>query len=178
MTTGHVFIAISLDGFIARLNGDVNWLMERDDPSEDHGYGDFIADIDLIVMGRGTYEKVLELGPWPYDRPVLVMSAKLSETPVPDALVGKVNFTSAQPIELMAELASQDVRRVYVDGGKLVQAFLREGLISDLVITVAPVLLGQGRPLFGAMEADVDLELVSSRSFPSGLVQSTYKVIG
>lgn len=178
MTTGHVFIATSLDGFIARLNGDVNWLMERDDPSEDHGYGDFIADIDLIVMGRGTYEKVLDLGPWPYDRPVLVMSAKLSETPVPDALVGKVNFTSAQPIELMAELASQDVRRVYVDGGKVVQAFLREGLISDLVITVAPVLLGQGRPLFGAMEADVDLKLVSSRSFPSGLVQSTYKVIG
>lgn len=178
MTTGHVFIATSLDGFIARLDGDVNWLMERDDPSEDHGYGDFIADIDLIVMGRGTYEKVLELGPWPYDRSVLVMSAKLSETPVPDALVGMVNFTSAQPREVMAKLASQNVRRVYVDGGKIVQAFLREGLISDLVISVVPVLLGQGRPLFGAMDADVNLKLLSSRSFSSGLLQSSYKVVG
>lgn len=178
MTTGHAFIATSLDGFIARLNGDVNWLMERDDPSEDHGYADFIADIDLIVMGRGTYEKVLDLGPWPYDRPVLVLSARLSEEPVPDALVGKVNFTSKQPSELMADLASQDISRVYVDGGKVVQAFLREGLISELVVTVIPVLLGQGIPLFGALEADVDLKLLSSRSFPSGLVQSNYKVLG
>ncbi|WP_426811386.1 dihydrofolate reductase family protein [Pseudomonas sp. WOUb67] len=178
MTTAHAFIATSLDGFIARPNGDVNWLMERDDPSEDHGYGDFIANIDMIVMGRGTYEKVLEMGPWPYDRPVLVMSTKLSETPVPEALMGKVNFTSAQPVELMLELAAQGVGRVYVDGGKVVQAFLRAGLICDLVITVAPVLLGQGRPLFGAIEADVDLKFVSSRSFPSGLVQSNYRVVG
>ncbi|HCN70834.1 MAG TPA: deaminase, partial [Pusillimonas sp.] len=86
MTTAHVFIAISLDGFIARQDGDINWLLERDDPTEDHGYTDFIADKDMIVMGRGSYEKVLTLGAWPYDKPVLVLSEQLANTPVPDML--------------------------------------------------------------------------------------------
>ncbi len=176
MTTAHVFIATSLDGYIARHDGDIGWLLQRDDPAEDHGYTDFIADKDRIVMGRGSYEKVLTLDPWPYDRPVLVLSRQLASTPVPPALEGKVQFIDCSPTALMATLAGANVHRVYVDGGQLVQSFLRDGLIEDMVITTVPVLIGAGRPLFGALGQDIGLTLVSSRSFPSGLVQSTYRI--
>lgn len=176
MVTGHVFIAVSLDGYIARADGDIAWLIARDDPSEDHGYKDFIADKDVIVMGRGSYEKVAGFEAWPYDRPVLVLSRQLAGTPVPEALQGKVRFAALSPAEAMRELGEQGVRRAYVDGGQLVQSFLREGLISDMVITTVPVLIGAGRPLFGALQEDRDLTLLKSRSFPSGLVQSSYRV--
>jgi dihydrofolate reductase len=177
MITAHVFIATSLDGLIARPDGDIGWLLERDDPAEDHGYTDFIADKEVILMGRGSYEKVLTFDPWPYDRPVLVLSQQLANTPVPEALNGKVRFSNSSPKSAMAELAAKGMRRVYVDGGRMVQSFLREGLIADLVITTVPVLIGSGRALFGALPRDIDLALVSSRSFPSGLVQSTYRVV-
>jgi dihydrofolate reductase len=95
---------------------------------------------------------------------------------VPEALEGKVRFSSLTPSDLLAELARQGVRRVYVDGGQLVQSFLREGLVADMVITTVPVLIGSGRPLFGALAQDIELRLVTSRSFPSGLVQSTYQL--
>lgn len=177
MISAHVFIATSLDGYIARPDGDIDWLLQRDDPTEDHGYADFIADKDMIVMGRGSYEKVLTFDAWPYDRPVLVLSQQLAGTPVPQALKGKVRFTNNTPTGVMAELAKEKVRRVYVDGGRLVQSFLRDGLVTDMVITTVPVLIGSGRPLFGALPRDIDLQLVSSRSFPSGLVQSTYRLL-
>jgi len=176
MPTTHVFIATSLDGFIARQDGGIDWLLRRDDPAEDHGYEAFIADKDLIVMGRGSYEKVLSFEAWPYDRPVLVLSSQLTDASVPGALRGRVRFSSRSPKEVVKELAEQNVRRVYLDGGRVVQAFLREGLVHEMVITTVPVLLGSGRPLFGALPHDVDLTLVASRSFPSGLVQSTYRV--
>jgi dihydrofolate reductase len=176
MTTAHVFIATSLDGFIARPDGDIGWLLQRDDPAEDHGYTAFIADKEAIVMGRGSYEKILSLGEWPYDRPVLVLSRQLAGTPVPAALQGKVRFSSLAPIAAMEELAAAGVQRVYVDGGQLVQSFLRDGLVEDMVIATVPVLIGSGRPLFGELAQDIGLALVASRSFPSGLVQSTYRV--
>lgn len=176
MITGHVFIATSLDGYIARPDGDIAWLLERDDPAEDHGYADFIADKSMIVMGRGSYEKVVTLPAWPYDRPVLVLSKQLAGTQVPDALQGKVRFADLSPKDAMAEMERQQVRRVYVDGGQLVQSFLRDRLIADMVITTVPVLIGEGRRLFGPLPQDIDLTLVSSRRFPSGLVQSTYQV--
>lgn len=177
MISAHVFIATSLDGFIARPDGDIGWLLQRDDPGEDHGYGAFIADKDLIVMGRGSYEKVLDFAPWPYDRPVLVLSKQLAGTPVPEALRGKVRFSDAAPAQAMAELDAQGVRRVYVDGGQLVQSFIRAGLVEDMVLSTVPVLIGAGRPLFGTLPRDQDLALVASRSFPSGLVQSTYRFL-
>lgn len=176
MTTGHVFIATSIDGFIARPDGDIGWLLQRDDPAEDHGYADFIADKDMIVMGRGSYEKIASFDAWPYDRPVLVLSRQLAGTPVPDALKGKLRFSGLSPSQAMAELRRQGVQKAYVDGGQLVQSFLRDGLIEDMVITTVPVLIGAGRPLFGELPHDVDLALVASRSFPSGLVQSAYRV--
>ncbi|AVS86390.1 deaminase [Paracidovorax avenae] len=174
MPTAHVFIATSLDGFIARLDGDIDWLMQRADPVEDHGYDAFIADKDLVVMGRGTYEKVSAFDAWPYTLPVLVMSRQLAGETTPEALKGKVRFSALAPEETMKELAEQNVRRVYVDGGRLLQSFLRAGLIADMVITTVPVLLGAGRPLFGTFDRDINWKLASSRSFPSGFVQSTY----
>ncbi|MCO4863816.1 dihydrofolate reductase family protein [Cupriavidus sp. WGlv3] len=177
MITGHVFIATSLDGFIARPDGDIGWLLERDDPAEDHGYTAFIADKDAIVMGRGSYEKVVTMGEWAYDRPVLVLSRQLVGKPVPEGLQGKVRFSDATPADAMAQLEAEGVRRVYVDGGQVVQSFLRDGLIADMVVTTVPVLIGAGRPLFGALRCDVSLKLESSRSFPSGLVQSCYRVL-
>ncbi|MCQ6258999.1 dihydrofolate reductase family protein [Pseudomonas sp. Q11] len=174
MATAHVFIATSLDGFIARPDGDIDWLLQRDDQTEDHGYSDFIADKDVIVMGRGTYEKVRTFDTWFYERPVVVLSESLADAPVPGALKGKLRFSGLAPKDVMEELTRQGVRRVYVDGGQVVQSFLRDGLITDMVITTVPVLIGSGRPLFGALEQDVDLKLVSSRWFASGLVQSTY----
>lgn len=176
MTTAHVFIATSLDGFIARPDGDIGWLLARDNPAEDHGYSGFIADKDMIVMGRGSYEKVLTFDAWPYDRPVLVLSERLAGMPVPGALEGKVRFARLTPKQALEELERQGVRRIYLDGGRLVQSFLREGLVADMVLTTVPVLIGSGRALFGALARDIDLQLVSSRSFPSGLVQSTYRL--
>jgi dihydrofolate reductase len=176
MITGHVFIATSVDGFIARPDGDIAWLLERDDPAEDHGYAAFIADKDVIVMGRGSYEKVATFDPWLYDLPVVVLSKQLAGSPVPESLNGKVRFSDLSPLETMQDLARQGVKKVYVDGGQLVQSFLRHGLIKDLVITTVPVLIGAGRSLFGEVQRDVNLSLVSSRSFPSGLVQSTYTI--
>lgn len=177
MTTGHVFIATSLDGYIARADGDIGWLLARDDQAEDHGYDAFIAGKDAIVMGRGSYEKAVTFDPWPYGLPVLVLSKQLADTPVPAALRGKVSFSSLDPAQALAQLEKDGVRRVYVDGGQLVQSFLRDGLIEDMVITTVPVLIGAGRPLFGALPRDRDLQLLASRSFPSGLVQSTYRLL-
>ncbi|WGL81283.1 dihydrofolate reductase family protein [Enterobacter cloacae] len=176
MITTHVFIAVSLDGYIARQDGDIGWLLQRDDPTEDHGYDAFIADKDWIVMGRGSYEKVLTFDQWPYNRPVLVLSSQLADTEVPEALKGKVQFSRCTPKEALAELAAQNAHRVYLDGGQVIQSFLREGLVADMVITTVPVLIGSGEPLFGSLSRDIDFMLLSTRSFPSGLVQSHYRL--
>ncbi|MEC6162882.1 MULTISPECIES: dihydrofolate reductase family protein [Klebsiella] len=176
MVTTHVFIAVSLDGYIARQDGDIDWLLQRDDPTEDHGYAAFIADKDWIVMGRGSYEKALTFDQWPYDRPVLVLSRQLSDIAIPEALKGKVQLSSRTPGEVLADLALQNAHRVYLDGGLVIQPFLREGLVADMIITTVPVLLGAGKPLFGSLTRDIDLTLLSSRSFPSGLVQSHYRL--
>ena len=176
MVTTHVFLAVSLDGYIARQDGDIDWLLQRDDPTEDHGYAAFIADKDWIVMGRGSYEKALTFDQWPYDRPVLVLSRQLSDIAIPEALKGKVQLSSRTPGEVLADLALQNAHRVYLDGGLVIQSFLREGLVADMIITTVPVLLGAGKPLFGSLTRDIDLTLLSSRSFPSGLVQSHYRL--
>ncbi|HEX4923635.1 MAG TPA: dihydrofolate reductase family protein [Bdellovibrionales bacterium] len=177
MITGHVFIATSLDGFIARKNGDIEWLLTRDAPNEDHGYNDFIKDIDGIVMGRGTFEAVLKFESWPYTRPVVVLSKSLDAKALPAWLQDKVRVMSEPPKDVLRRLAQEGWRKVYVDGGQVVQSFLREKLIADLVITSVPVLLGEGRPLFGPLARDISLKHVETKAFPSGLVQSKYRVL-
>lgn len=127
-------------------------------------------------MGRGSYEKVLTFDQWPYNRPVLVLSSQLADTEVPEPLKGKVQFSRCNPKEALDELAAQNAHRVYLDGGQVIQSFLREGLVADMVITTVPVLIGSGKPLFGSLPRDIDLMLLSTRSFPSGLVQSHYRL--
>lgn len=172
--TGHVFIASSLDGFIARPDGALDWLLSRDDPAEDHGYDAFIARMDAIVMGRGTFEAVLDFPDWPYSLPVLVLSNALKSIPAP--LRGKVTLSDLSPRDAMRQLAAGGCRRAYIDGGRIIQSFLRDGLIHDMTLTTVPVLLGQGRPLFGTLPADIPLTHQSTTAFPSGLVQTTWRV--
>jgi len=176
MTTGHVFIATTLDGFVARKDHQLDWLMKQKTQGEDHGYDEFMAGVDGIVMGRGSYENVLTFGEWPYKKPVVVMSKSLSSDDIPSALREKVRLTNLDPPELMRSLHDDGWSRAYIDGGKVVQSFIRCGLIESFVLTTVPILIGEGLALFGEIEGDIDLELVSVKSFPSGLVTSRYRI--
>lgn len=176
MVTGHVFIASSLDGFIARPDGDLDWLMKQATEGEDHGYETFMASVDGLIMGRGSYEKVLTFGPWPYDKPVVVLSRSLSDRDLREDLAGRVRIADAGPRQIMATLAAEGWRRAYVDGGRVIQSFLREGLIADIALTRIPILLGDGLPLFGPLEHDIDLQHLATKTYPSGLVRSDYRV--
>lgn len=174
MVSCHSFIATSLDGFISRENGDIDWLLSRDSSDEDHGYNDFIKDIDGIVMGRGTYEKVLEFETWYYTKPVIVLTKSLSESSIPERLKDKVRFLNMTPESLMDLLAKEGWQKIYVDGGQVIQSFIRQNLLDDIVISTIPVLIGSGRSLFGELDKDVSLRHVGTKSFSTGLVQSKY----
>lgn len=176
MISGHAFIASSLDGFIARDNGDIDWLLSRDDANEDHGYNDFISDIDGIIMGRGTFEKVVKFETWFYTKPVVVLTRSLTESSLPAVLKDKVRFLNMTPKNLMNFLDSEGWRKVYVDGGQIIQSFIRDNLLDDIVISTVPVLIGNGRPLFGSIKKDVSLKHLNTKFFPSGLVQSKYSL--
>lgn len=176
MITGHVFIAVSLDGFIARQNGDIDWLTNYSAEDEDYGYDDFIASVDGLIMGRGTFEKVLSFDSWPYQKPVIVMSQTLKNADIPPSLSDKVRVSRLSPQALMDELESEGWRRAYVDGGKVIQSFLAAGLIDEMVLTRLPVLIGEGRPLFGSTPRDIKLEHLETKTFASGLVSSRYRL--
>lgn len=176
MLTGHVFIATSLDGFIARRDGTLDWLFASDPGGENHGYDAFIARMDGIIMGRGTYESVLTLGPWTYAKPVVVMSRTLTNDDLPDELRDRVQITDEAPKPLFERLAREGWRRAYVDGGAVIRSFLNEGLIEEVILTRAPVLIGDGLPLFGATTRDLRLVHEATETFPSGLVQSRYSL--
>lgn len=175
MTSGHVYIATSLDGFVARRDHRIDWLMKQNTAGEDHGFEAFMDSVDGLVMGRGSFLNVLSFGEWPYRKPVMVMSRTLGEEDVPKALRDKVRLTRQSPVELMASLRDVGWQRAYIDGGQLVQSFIREGLIDDLTLATIPILIGDGIRLFGELERDIDLQLLSSTSFPSGIVQSHYR---
>jgi dihydrofolate reductase len=169
-----VFIAASLDGFIARTNDDLDWLPAGG--GEPHGYGEFIATVDALVIGRRTFEKVLTFDSWPYgNKPVVVLSTRALSAAPSGAVVERM---SGAPAQIVSQLAARGVGHIYVDGGITIQRFLRAGLIQRLIITRVPVLLGEGIPLFGALEGDIVLRHVGTRQYASGLVQSEYVVPG
>lgn len=176
MITGHVFIAASLDGFIARKDGGIEWLMKYAAGDEDHGYDAFMASVDGLIMGRGSFEKVLTFDDWPHQKPVVVMSRSLTEADMPEHLKDKALISGLPPGALMEQLADEGWRRAYVDGGKVIQSFLAEDLIEDMILTRVPVLLGDGLPLFGPTPRDIALEHLETTAFPSGLVSSRYSV--
>ena len=176
MITGHVFIGTSLDGFIARKNHDIAWLTEYPTPGEDHGFNAHMARVDGVIMGRGTYNAIKDMRPWYYSKPVVVLSRSLGQADIPTEIADKVEVMDGTPEEVMRILGERGWKAAYVDGGSVIQSFLRAGLVDDLVISRIPVLIGEGISLFGPLEADLVLEHQSTKAFPSGLVQSTYRV--
>jgi dihydrofolate reductase len=168
-----VFIGTSVDGFIARRNDDLDFLPEGG--GEPHGYNEFIASVNAIVIGRRTFEKVLTLGPWPYRKKrVVVLSSRPVD--VSAARGGVVEQMAGAPAEIVSRLASSGAQNLYVDGGVTIQQFLRAGAIQRLIITRVPVLIGDGVPLFGTLPRDIRLRHIATRHYPSGLVQSEYKI--
>lgn len=167
-----VFVGISVDGFMARRDGALDFLPEGG--GEPHGYEEFMATVDALVIGRNTYETVLGFSAWPYGtKPVFVLSTR-ALAPAPVGAV--VEHLSGTPEQISAELAGRGVGHIYVDGGITIQGFLRAGLIQRLIVTRVPVLIGTGIPLFGETERDIPLRHVATRSYASGLVQSEYAV--
>lgn len=173
----HVFIATSLDGFIARPDGSLDWLLQAQAAApagEDFGYAEFMDGIDALMMGRKTFETVLAFDPWPYGtRPVHVMSRQAG-LDIPQSLQSAVQHRREAPAELLAALGRQGVRRVYLDGGELIQACLFEDLVDGITVTTIPVLLGQGRRLWGPLPADRVWTLEAARHWDCGFVQSRY----
>jgi dihydrofolate reductase len=171
--TVSVFVGTSVDGFIARSNNDLDWLPAGG--GEPHGYDEFIASVDAIVIGRKTFEKVLTLGPWPYGvKRVVVLSSRPVDLSAAGG--GVVEQMAGTPAEIVSRLAEGGAHHLYVDGGITIQGFLRAGLVQRLVITRVPVLIGDGIPLFGTLPRDLRLHHVATRDYPSGLVQSEYHV--
>jgi dihydrofolate reductase len=171
--TVSVFVGTSVDGFIARPNGDLDFLPEGG--GEPHGYNEFIEGVDAIVIGRNTFEKVLTFDSWPYGEKRVVV---LSSRPVDLSAVsgGVVEQMAGPPAVIVSQLAASGAQHLYVDGGITIQGFLRAGLIQRLIITRVPVLIGEGIPLFGELPRDIRLHHIATRQFPSGLVQSEYDV--
>ena len=167
-----VFIGTSLDGFIARANGDLDFLPPGG--GEPHGYDEFIATVDALVIGRKTFETVLTFDTWPYGmKPVFVLSTRPLAPSPPGAVVERM---SGPPADIVSQLAARGFRHIYVDGGTTIQRFLQSGLIQRLIITRVPVLIGAGIPLFGALQHDIALKHLATRQYASGLVQSEYVV--
>ena len=167
-----VFIATSLDGFISRDNGSIDWLMKANTlapPGEDSGYKSFISTVDVLVMGRNFYEKVLSFDEWPYgELPVVVMSSQT--VTIPQKLQASVSASTESPTALVQRLSNQGAKYLYVDGGVTIQGFLVDGLINEMTITLIPVLLGSGRSLFGSLKEDIELQHIEMQTFDGGFV--------
>jgi dihydrofolate reductase len=169
-----VFVGTSLDGFIARKDGALDFLPAGG--GEPHGYDEFFASVDALVIGRKTYETVLAFHEWPYGKkPTVVLSRRKLAAAPRGAVVERM---SGAPLRIAAKLAARGFRHIYVDGGITVQKFLRAGLIQRVIVTRVPVLIGSGIPLFGTLACDIRLRHVATRQYPSGLVQSEYAVVG
>jgi dihydrofolate reductase len=171
--TVSVFVGTSVDGFIARPNGDFDFLPAGG--GEPHGYDEFMASVDALVLGRKTFETVLRLAVWPYgDKRVVVLSSRPVDLSA--ARGGKVEQMSGAPAEIVSKLAASGAQHLYVDGGITIQRFLRAGLVQRLIITRVPVLIGEGIPLFGTLPHDVRLRHIATEHFATGLVKSEYQV--
>ncbi|MCP9236026.1 dihydrofolate reductase family protein [Lewinella sp. JB7] len=178
MKKNTVYIAKSLDGFISGKNGTLDWLESVPNPAqEDMGYSVFMKEIDAIVMGRNTFETVLNFDiDWPYTQHVFVLSRTLSE--VPEDLRQKITILSGTPQEVLDEIHRREYFRLYIDGGVTIQRFVAENLIDEFRITTFPILLGEGAPLFGPLSEPLRLAYVRSDVYLGQLVHDVYRKIG
>lgn len=168
-----VYVATSLDGFIADSDGGIDWLTEIPNPEKsDFGFAEFVAGIDAIVLGRKTFETVLGFGSWPYSKPVFVLSNTLDS--IPDELVGSAEILSGDVEGLVGQLEKRGYTNLYVDGGRVIQNFLEADLVDEMIITRVPILLGGGIPLFGALARRLEFVYESTEVFNGTLVKSSY----
>jgi dihydrofolate reductase len=169
----YVYIATSIDGYIATSEGGIEWLHEQENPSDnDYGYSEFISNIDALVMGRHTFEKVRSFDEWPYDIKVFVLSSTL--TNVPSDLTGKIEFIHGSPKDVLANIRSLGFDNLYIDGGIVVQNFLASDLIDELIVTRIPILLGGGIPLFGELSKSLKFIHKKTEVYDNALVKTHY----
>ena len=169
-----VFIATSLDGYIADSNGELDWLNSVPNPDHlDMGYSKFMEQVDALVMGRNTFETVLGFGgDWPYQKPVFVLSRTLDA--IPEEYKGKAELINGSLTQVLEAIHGKGYLRLYIDGGVTIQNFLKEDLIDEMIITTIPVLLGGGSPLFSKLPKELNLNLVETKVFLNQIVQNRY----
>ncbi|MBK8394573.1 MAG: dihydrofolate reductase family protein [Leptospiraceae bacterium] len=174
------FIATSLDGKIATENGGIEWLHDKKFiiPNEDFGYKEFFSTIDCLVMGRNTYEKILEFPEYPYeDKKIWVLSK--SSLVIPEQIKNFVTIFNGSILELNRKISEiENIKKVYVDGGQIINSFLKEGLLREITITILPILIGDGIPLWklSEIQAPYLLKAESSNLFTNGFIQTKYRV--
>ncbi len=168
-----VYIGTSLDGFIARKDGGIDWLVRFANDEAIQSYEEFISPIDAIVIGRGTFEKVLTFPTWHYQKKVFVLSTTIKE--IPEMARGKVTILAMPPRELLSYLAGEGFSNLYVDGANVIKGFLKEDLIDQLIISKVPTLIGNGIPLFDALDTDLEFEHIRTEAYSNGLVRSYYE---
>ena len=174
--SNFIYIATSLDGYIARKDGDLEWLLniETHEIDGDYGYDEFLKNIDAIVMGRGTFDFIKQIEPWVYQQPVYVLSTSMKEIDIPLNIKGKIELLSNSPEEIVRNLKKKNLNNLYIDGGKAIQSFLKAGLIDEMIITRIPILLGSGIPLFGELSNDILWKHKQTITYENGLVKSHY----
>ena len=177
MPTGHIMMAMSLDGFVARQDRTLDWLDKQPTNGEDHGFEDFQSSVDVIVMGSGSFKTLLGFGGWAYSKPVVVLSSSMAQADIPSHLKDKVELTNETPTELMKRFDKLGHKRVYVDGGAIIRSFLSLGFVQDMKVTIVPILIGEGIRLFGEIDNDIDLKLESVAKYSSGLVSLNYSLV-
>ena len=168
-----VYVGTSLDGFIARKDGDIDWLVKYQNKEVHDSYNEFISRIDAMVIGRGTFEKVLSFPVWPYEKKIFVLSTSLKQ--IPETLNEKAILIAMKPAETLNYLSDKGFSNSYVDGGKVIQSFLKEDLIDELIISKAPVLIGSGIPLFDYLNIDLRFKHIHTQVSSNGLVRSYYE---
>ena len=169
----YVYIATSLDGFIAASDEGLEWLEAIDNPEQsDYGYSEFIKSIDSIVIGRNTFKQVLTFGQWVYNKPVFVLSNSLKK--LPEHLLGKAEIVCGDIKELITQLNQKGYNNLYIDGGRVIQSFLQEDLIDEMIITRVPIILGKGIPLFGELEKHLQFRHKKTEIYNNTLVKSHY----
>ena len=167
-----VYIGTSLDGFIARKNDDIDWLTKFANEEAVNAYAELVSRIDAIVIGRGTFEKVLTFPSWPYEKNVFILSSSMKQ--VPEKVKDKATILSMKPAAVLKYLAEKGFSSIYVDGGKVIQDFLKENLIDELIISKVPIIIGTGIPLFGYLDTDIQFDHTKTAVASNGLVRSYY----
>ncbi len=167
-----VYIATSIDGYIARKDGNLDWLQYGHTGDEDYGFKKFISSIDALILGRNTYQVVSGFNEWPYkEKRVIVLSNTLKE------VREEAELFSGELSELLSKLHSENIKHIWIDGGITASKFLEAGFVDELTVSVIAMILGSGIPLFSVMNREHRCRLVTSQTYPSGLVQLKYEVI-